>query len=100
MELQIVQTRHPLSLEKYRKMYKFNTPQNEKIFKKVHETRDANLQCMNNHYTKFEKRNKNFLSYILHRIGTPKVLRKDGQSDRKKHFLDTYRLSGFRCQSS
>ena len=38
----------------------------------MHKIRGAHLQCVNNHYAKFEyKRNENYLSYRLHKPDTP-----------------------------
>ena len=47
----------------------------------MHKIRDAHLQCTNNQYTKFNKRNENFWSYRLHRLGTQKVLWTGGWVD-------------------
>ena len=42
----------------------------------MHKIEGAHLQYVNKHYAKFElKRMKNFGSYRLHKLGTPKVLR-------------------------
>ena len=34
--------------------FKFNTPKNEKLFMKVRKKDSGHIQCVNNHYTKFE----------------------------------------------
>ena len=52
-ELQITQTGHPLRISDG-KMSKFNNHTNEKIVSNVHKIGDAHLQCLNNHYAKFE----------------------------------------------
>ena len=48
LELQIIQTRHPLSISD-EKMSKFNTPKKWKKIWKVHKIGDAHFQCVNNH---------------------------------------------------
>ena len=59
LELQNTQTRHPLSILQ-KKMSKFKTPppQKKKNEKKkscnVYKIEGAHLQCMNNHYAKFD----------------------------------------------
>ena len=51
-ELQITQSKHPLSISDG-KMSKFNTPQYEKL-SDVHKIKGAHLRSVNNHYTKYE----------------------------------------------
>ena len=41
------------------KMSKFNRQQNEKKMKQIHNIRGAHLQCLNNHYAKFEYKGMN-----------------------------------------
>ena len=36
------------------KMYKFNSPKNKKMFIKFAQEGEAHVQCMNNHFAKFE----------------------------------------------
>ena len=54
LELQITQTIHPKPFG-VKKNSKFNTRQKlRKYFSNEHKIRDAHLQCVNNHYAKFE----------------------------------------------
>ena len=70
MELQITQTRHPLSiLEK--KMFKFKTPKNEKKSWNVYRIGGAHLKCMNNHYAKFEYKGMKTVGVTDHTNLTP-----------------------------
>ena len=52
-ELQITQTRHPLIILQ-KKMSNFKTPKMKKNPWNVYKIEGAHLQCMNNHYVKFE----------------------------------------------
>ena len=54
LELQITQTIHPKPFRS-EKNSEFNTRQKlRKYFSNEHKIRDAHLQCVNNHYAKFE----------------------------------------------
>ena len=53
LELQITQTRHPLHISNG-KMSKFNFRKNVTYLSNVHKTGGAHLQCVNNHYAKFD----------------------------------------------
>ena len=53
LELQIIQTRNHLSISN-KKMSKFNTRQKSGKKWNVHKIEGAHLQCVNNHYAKFE----------------------------------------------
>ena len=59
LELQITQTRNHLSISN-EKMSKFKTLINEKKYSwNVHKIEGAHLQCVNNHYAKFEYKKMN-----------------------------------------
>ena len=67
-ELQITQTRHLIKPFRMEKNSKLNTCQKlRKYLSNVHKIRDAHIQCVNNHYAKFEYKGKKCLSYRLHR---------------------------------
>ena len=52
--LQIAQTRHPKPFRK-EKNSKFNNRQKlRKSLSNVHKIKDAHIECVNNHYAKFE----------------------------------------------
>ena len=86
LELQITQTRHPLSIVDG-KMSKFNTPQNEKkIMKRAQNRRCTSSICEQSLGKVWIKKNENFWSYRLHKLGTLKCFgrtdtRTDGQTD-------------------
>ena len=46
--------RHPLSIWNEEKMSKFNSLKIKRIFSNVIKIEGAHVQCMNNHYAKFE----------------------------------------------
>ena len=54
LELQITQTRNPLSILDEKKMAKFKTSKNKKMFIKFALKGEVHVQSMNNHYAKFE----------------------------------------------
>ena len=54
LELQITQTRHPLSISEGKKYLSSTPVKNGKIFIKCSKKEGAHLQCVNNHYIKFE----------------------------------------------
>ena len=54
MELQITQTRHPLSISEGKNVYVQRPSKMEKYLLNVHKMGGAHLQCVNNHYAKFE----------------------------------------------
>ena len=83
LELQITQTRHHLRISD-RKISKSM----RKYSRNVHKIEGAHLQYVNNHYAQFEyKRNENFCSYRLHKLGIPKVLQMAGQIVRWSRLL-------------
>ena len=53
LELQITQTRHTLSISDG-KMPKFNAHKKWENISNVHKMKGAYLQCVNNHFAKFE----------------------------------------------
>ena len=58
-ELQITRTRHLIKPFRMEKKSKFNTCQKlRKYLSNVHKIRDAHIQCVNNHYAKFEYKGK------------------------------------------
>ena len=54
MELQITQTRHPLSILDGKNVQVQHPSKMRKHFSNVHKIAAAHLQCVNNHYPKFE----------------------------------------------
>ena len=53
----------------------------KKIMKRAQNRRCTSSICEQSFGKVWMKRNKNFWSYRLHKLGTPKVLRTDGQTD-------------------
>ena len=75
LELQITQTRHPLCISD-RKMSKSNPPQKwEKYMKCAQNNRCTSLICEQSICKIWIKRNENFWSYRLHKLGTPYAFR-------------------------
>ena len=70
LELQITQTRHPLSILQKKMSLEVQDPQK---WKKNQEYKIdcALLQCMNNHYSKFEYKGMKTGSNRLHNSDTP-----------------------------
>ena len=63
-------------------MSKFNTPQKwKKFMKHAQNGRCTSSICEQSFGKVWMKRNKNFWSYRLHKLGTPKVLRTDRRTD-------------------
>ena len=56
MELQITQTRHPLSILEGKNVYVQHPSKMENYSLNVHKIRGAHLRYLNNHYTKFERK--------------------------------------------
>ena len=54
MELQITQTRHPLSISEGKHVKVQRPSKIENYLLNVHEIGGAHLQCVSNHYAKFE----------------------------------------------
>ena len=57
LELQITQTRHPLSILQ-KKMSKFMTPKSDEKSRNVYKIRGAQLQCIKSHYANFKYKGK------------------------------------------
>ena len=55
----------------------------KKIMKRAQNRRCTSSICEQSFGKVWMKRNKNFWSYRLHKLGTPKVLRTDGRTDRR-----------------
>ena len=72
-------------------MSKFKTHKKmRKYLSNVHNIRGAHFQCMDTPLAKLEyKGMKTVGSYRLHKLGTPKVLWTDDQTDRRTDGVDT-----------
>ena len=71
LELQITQTRHPLSISDGKKCLSSTALKTRKYLLNVHKMGGAHHQCVNNHYAKFEYKGMNTVgSNRLHKQGT------------------------------
>ena len=59
LELQITQTRHPLSISEGKNIQVQHQSKMGKYLLNVHKLGGAHLQCVNNHYAKFEYKGMN-----------------------------------------
>ena len=80
LELQSTQTRHHLSI--FGREASFNTPQ--KFMKCAQNKRCTSSICEQSLSKIWISRNVSFWSYILHKLGTPKVLQTDGWTSWRK----------------
>ena len=70
LEVQITQTRHPQSI--LQKTILSSRPQKgKKIFMKVYYVRGAHLQCVNNHYAKYENKRMKILELQITQTRQP-----------------------------
>ena len=65
-------------------MAKFNNPKKCNKIVSMHKIGDAQLQCVNNHFAKFELKG---IRTGLHKLGTPKSVA-DGRTDGRTYGVD------------
>ena len=85
-ELQITQTRHPLSISDEKNVLVQHPSKMKKKIMKCAQNRMVHIfnMCL----IIRQSLNENFWSYRLHKLGTPKVLRTDGRTDRQTDGVD------------
>ena len=87
LELQITRTRHPLSISDGKKCLSSTPFKNEKkIMKRAPNKMCTFSICEQSLGKVWLKRNENSWSYRFHKLGTPKMLRTDGQTRKMSKF--------------